>query len=91
MKIIKMLFPLAFAGNFQQSRRFHDFHAKRPTGSSATAQQNYGVPEIPGQDMDQAIISPRLQSLIDSMITDRQKISIHDYTAWNLYRQNLKN
>ena len=85
-----MLFPLAFAGNFHQSRRFHDFHAKRSTEISETAQQNYGM-FLPGQDMDQAVISPRLQSLIDSMITDRRKISIHDFTAWNLYTKNLKN
>ena len=88
MKIFKLFCPFVFAGNFQQSRRFHDFHDKRPTES---AQRNYNEEEMRGQEMQQGIISPQLQSLIDSMITDRRKISIHDYTVWNLYTKNLKN
>ena len=42
--------------------------------------------EIPGR---QGEVDPKLQSLIDSMINDRQKTSIGDFTAWNLYRKNL--
>ena len=86
MKLTKLLFPLAFAGNFQQRRRFHGFHAKRPDG---LALPDYDQPEMLGQEMDQAVISPQLQSLIDSMIIDRQKVSIDNLTAWNLYKRNL--
>lgn len=86
MKIMKMFFPLILAGNFQQRRRFQGFHAKRSTD---LAQRDYHEPEMLGQDMDQAEISSKLQSLIDSMIIDRQKISIDNLTAWNLYKRNL--
>ena len=34
-------------------------------------------------------MDPKLQSLIDSMITDQRKTSIGDFTVWNLYRKNL--
>ena len=86
MQIMKMPFPLTFAGNFQQRRRFHGYHAKRIADN---ASQDYIEPEILGQEMDKAVISPELQSLIDSMITDRRKFSIDNLTAWNLYKQNL--
>ena len=86
MKIMNMLFSLTFAGNFQQRRRFHGFHAKR---SDDLALRDYDEREMLGQEMDQAVISPQLQSLIDSMITDRRKVSIDNLTAWKLYKQNL--
>ena len=86
MKIMKILFPLAFAGNFQQRRRFHGYHASRLVYNTS---QDYIEPEMLGQEMDKAVISPKLQSLIDSMITDRRKASIENLTAWNLYKQNL--
>lgn len=81
-----MLFPLTLAGNFQQRRRFKGFHAKPLTD---TYPQYYIKQETIGQEMDQAVISPELQSLIDIMITDRRKVSIKNFTAWNLYTQNL--
>ena len=86
MKILNMLFSFTLAGNFQQRRRFHGFHAKRPDD---LAPRDYEKPERLGQEMDQAVISPKLQSLIDSMITDRRKVSIDNLTAWKLYKQNL--
>ena len=86
MKIMKMIFPLTLAGNFQQRRRFQGFHAKLLTD---TDPQDSIEPETLGQEMDQAVISPELQSLIDIMITDRRKVSIKNFTAWNLYTKNL--
>ena len=82
---MNMLFSLTLAGNFQQRRRFHGFHAKRPDD---LALRDYDEPEMLGQEMDQAVISLKLQSLIDSMITDRRKVLIDNLTAWNLCKQN---
>ena len=86
MKIMKMLLPLTLAGNFQQRRRFQGFHAKR---SADLALRDYDEPEMLGQEKDQDVISPKLQSLIDAMIFDRQKVSIDNLTASNLYKRNL--
>ena len=86
MQIMKMIFPLTFAGNFHQRRRFHGYHDSRLADN---ASQDYIGPEMLGQETDEAVISPKLQSLIDSMIIDRQKFSIDNLTAWNLYKQNL--
>jgi len=86
MQIMKMLFSLTFAGNFHQRRRFHGYHDQRIADNTS---QDYIESEMLGQEMNKAVISPELQSLIDSMITDRRKVSIDNFTAWNLYKQNL--
>ena len=84
MKLLYLFVCLAHGRNFQQRRRFHQFHTKRIIEST---QLNDEKSEMPGRQDE---IDPKLQSLIDSMITDRRKISIGDYTAWNLYTANLK-
>ena len=83
MKLLNLFFCLAFGGNFQQRRRFQGFHAKEFLEIDPST---YDGSEMPGQQ-DQ--IDPKLQSLIDLMITNRRKISAQDFTAWNLYRKNL--
>ena len=83
MKLLYLFVCLAYGRDFQQRRRFNRFHTNRILES---IQLNDEKSEMPGQ---QDVIDPKLQSLIDSMITDRQKISISDFTAWNLYRKNL--
>ena len=83
MKLLNLLFCLAYGGHFHQRRRFHGFHTKRLIKS---AQFDNDEPEMPGRLNG---VDPKLQSLIDSMINDRQKTSIGDFTAWNLYRKNL--
>ena len=90
MRLLNLFFYLALSLKFNQRRRFKGFHSNKRIES---ATQNYesgrswnqGQSCIHfGQSCDQ-----KLQSLIDSMITDRRKISIQDFTAWKLYKKNL--
>ena len=83
MKLFYLFVCFAYGRDFQQRRRFHEFHTKQIFEST---QFNDDKSEMPGRQDE---IDPKLQSLIDSMITDRRKISIGDFTAWNLYRKNL--
>ena len=83
MKLLNLLFCLAYGGDFHQRRRFHGFHTKRFIKS---AQFNNDKSEMPGRPEE---VDPKLQSLIDFMITDRRKTSIGDFSVWNLYRKNL--
>ena len=85
MKLLYLIVCLAYGRDFQQRRRFHEFHESKRIFESA--QFNDEKSEMPGRQDE---IDPKLQSLIDSMITDRRKISMSDFTAWNLYRKNLK-
>ena len=80
---MNLFFCLAYGGDFHQRRRFHGFHTKRFIKS---AQFNNDKSEMPGRPDE---VDPKLQSLIDSMITDQRKTSIGDFTVWNLYRKNL--
>ena len=82
MKLLNLFFGLAFGGDFQQRRRFQRFHAKEFFEIDPST---YDESEMTGQQ-DQ--IDPKLQSLIDLMITNRRRISVNDFTAWNLYRKN---
>ena len=83
MKLLSLFFCPALGGNFQQRRRFQGFHGK---DFFEIDPSTYDESEMTGQQ-DQ--IDPKLQFLIDSMITNRRKISVNDFTAWNLYRKNL--
>ena len=83
MKLLNLFFCLTLGGNFQQRRRFQGFHAKEFFEIDPST---YDGSEMTGRQDD---IDPKLQSLIDSMITNRRKISAKDFTAWNLYRKNL--
>ena len=85
MKLLYLFVCLAYGRDFQQRRRFHEFHESKRIFESA--QFNDEKSEMPGRQDE---IDPKLQSLIDSMITDRRKISIGGCTAWNLYTANLK-
>ena len=80
MKLLGLFFCLVFGGNSARRRRFQGFHDKRFIEIDPSA---YETPE------HQDEIDPKLQSLIDSMIINRRKISIGDFTAWNLYKNNL--
>ena len=80
MKLLGLFFCLAFGGNSARRRRFQGFHDKRFIEIDPST---YETPE------HQDEIDPKLQSLIDSMIINRRKISIGDFTAWNLYKNNL--
>ena len=83
MKLLGLFFCLAFGGNSARRRRFQGFHDKRFIEIDPSTYD--------GSDMldHQYEIDPKLQSLIDSMINNPRKISIDDFTAWNLYRKNL--
>ena len=83
MKLLCLFVCLAYGRDFQQRRQFHEFHANWIFES---AQFKDEKSEMPGRQDE---MDPKLKSLIDSMITDRRKFSITDFTAWNLYRKNL--
>ena len=83
MKLLNLFVCLAFGGKSDRRRRFQGFHDKRFIEIDPST---YGASEM-SEYQDE--IDPKLQSLIDSMITNRRKISVHDFTAWNLYKKNL--
>lgn len=91
MRLLNLFFYLALGEKFNQRRRFIGFHANKRLGS---ATQNNDESGMSGNQGHNCIhfgqnCDPKLQSLIDSMITDRRKISIQDFTAWKLYKKNL--
>ena len=83
MKLLNLFVCLAFGGKSDRRRRFQGFHDKRFIEIDPSTHVRSEIPEYQDE------IDPKLQSLIDSMITNRRKISVHDFTAWNLYKKNL--
>ena len=83
MKLLNLLLYIAFGGKSDRRRRFQGFHEKRFIEIDPSIYDGSEMSEY------QDIIDPKLQSLIDSMITNRRKISVHDFTAWNLYKKYL--
>ena len=85
MKLLNLLFAIVSAGNFGQRRRFQGFHAREQIGNFFVETES----EMTGRDINQDDIDPKLQKLIETMITDRKIPSIRNYHVWNLYKKNL--
>ena len=90
MKLINLLLATISAGNFDRMKRFHGFHGQRLLENSFQHDDlNKNQSGMTSNQMAQDEIDPRLQFLIDSMITVRKTPSVRDFTAWNLYKRNL--
>ena len=85
MKLLNLFFAITSAGNFGQRKRFHGFHGQKHIGNFLVDDES----EMAGREINQDDIDPRLQKLIDTMITDRKTTSIRNFHVWYLYKKNL--